>query len=391
MNNPPTVNFVVPQGIDNPARPSGGNFYDRSMSERLHALGWNVLECRLDNVAGRVTAPLPGFLAAVHPVAADRVAAALSSMELGSLVLVDGLIAFAPNILLNPAAEAQMALRRIVLLVHMLPAPRGAGDLLECERNALCRAVAVVTTSGWAREQVVERYGVPRERVFVVAPGSDPAPLAASTQAVGEGNSGGSLLCVAAVLPAKGHDVLINALVKLRSTEWTCNLVGAMDRDAAFTGSLRQQAMQAKIDDRLSFKGPLGRDELAREYASADILVLPSRTETYGMVITEALSRGLPVIASNIGGVPEALGHGADESLPGLLVPAGNPVALAGALRRWLSDPPLRGALREAARQRRNILAGWDASAVRMSAVLAQAAASPMPAQQGCARVQGGN
>ncbi len=382
MSNPPTVNFVVPKGIDDLAGPSGGNFYDRRMSDGLHALGWQVVECRLDTMAGRVTAPLPGFLAAVHPVAANRVEGALSSMELGSLVLMDGLIALAPNVLLNPAAEAQMAQRRIVLLVHMLPALRAAGDLLECERDALCRAVAVVTTSGWARDQVVQRYGVPQERVFVVAPGSDPAPLAASTQAVDEANSGGSLLCVAAVLPSKGHDVLINALAKLRGTDWTCTLVGATDRDAAFTARLHEQAMHAEIDHRLSFTGPLGRDELARAYAAADILVLPSRTETYGMVITEALARGLPVIATNTGGVPEAVGRGGDGSLPGLLVPADNPGALAGALRRWLGDPLWRGTLRAAARRRRNSLAGWDASVSQMSAVLAHAGASPMAVQQ---------
>ena len=71
------------------------------------------------------------------------------------------------------------------------------------------------------------------------------------------------------------------------------------------------------------------------------------------MVVTEALARGLPVVAAEVGGVPEALGHGADGDRPGLLVPPDDPAALAAALRAWLGDAELRARLRRAARERR--------------------------------------
>ena len=121
--------------------------------------------------------------------------------------------------------------------------------------------------------------------------------------------------------------------------------------------------------------GPLSGSELDAAYAEADVLVLASRAETYGMVVTEALSRGLPVIAADVGGVPEALGFGADGTRPGLLVPPGDVAALAEALRLWLTDADLRAALRAAALQRRAGLKDWSETADRVGRVLLGVAA----------------
>jgi glycosyltransferase involved in cell wall biosynthesis len=103
------------------------------------------------------------------------------------------------------------------------------------------------------------------------------------------------------------------------------------------------------------------------------LLVLASRSEAYGMVVTEALARGVPVVAADVGGVTEALGHGADGMRPGLLVPPGDPAALAGALRRWFDDPALRDRLRRAARERREVLPGWATTASAVAGVLVAA------------------
>ncbi|MDT7575952.1 MAG: hypothetical protein QOH17_2285, partial [Pseudonocardiales bacterium] len=113
---------------------------------------------------------------------------------------------------------------------------------------------------------------------------------------------------------------------------------------------------------------------LGRAYAAADVLVLASRAETYGMVVTEALARGVPVVASNVGGVPEALGQLADGSRPGVLVPPGDAAALAGALRGWLVDRDLRQRLRSVARERRASLPDWSTTTDRISWVLAEVA-----------------
>jgi glycosyltransferase involved in cell wall biosynthesis len=185
----------------------------------------------------------------------------------------------------------------------------------------------------------------------------DTAPLAAGTPA------GTRLLCVAAVTPRKGHDVLLDALAALGDRASECLCAGALGHPYA-------DGLPGR-DPRVRFAGPLTPDALAAAYAAADLLVLPSRAETYGMVVTEALARGLPVVASAVGGVPEALGVAPDGRRPGLLVPPGDPAALAAALGRWLDEPGLRRAWRAAAVARRATLTGWDVTAGRVAAVLA--------------------
>ena len=141
-----------------------------------------------------------------------------------------------------------------------------------------------------------------------------------------------------------------------------------------FVAEIRRRARQLGIAPRLTFRGPLIGNELDAAYAGADVVVVSSRAETYGMVVTEALARGLPVIATAVGGMPEALGKTCDGRRPGLLVPPEDSAALAAALRDWLLDANLRHRLREAARERRSTLSGWDVPTDRIARVLAQAA-----------------
>jgi glycosyltransferase involved in cell wall biosynthesis len=154
------------------------------------------------------------------------------------------------------------------------------------------------------------------------------------------------------VIPRKGQDVLVEALGTLGALEWECVCAGSLDRDPGFVRSLRP-------DDRVRFVGTKTGKELSAAYAQADLLILPSRAETYGMVVTEALARGIPVLGTAVDGVPEALGFAPDGSRPGLLVTAGDPAALHG----WLTDPVRRQRWRTAAAQRRDTLRGWDETA----------------------------
>ncbi len=349
-----TAHIVVPAGIDDPARPSGGNTYDRRLCRGLLAAGWTV---HVHEVPGSWPSPD----APSHAALADTV----SRIPDRALVLVDGLVASpAPDVLV-PAAQRL----RLVVLVHM-PLGDGAADtrVRERERAMLCAAAAVITTSAWARRALLELYELPPDRVAVAAPGVEAAELAPGTAAAG------ALLSVAAVTPGKGHDVLIDALATLNGHRWRCVCVGSLERDPAFVQRLRRRIAAAGLGDRVRFSGPQAGAALAGSYGAADVLVLPSRAETYGMVVTEALARGLPVVAADVGGVPEALGHGADRVRPGLLVPPGDATALGDALRAWLEDADLRRRLRRAARERRESLAGWPATIAVVAGVIAEAA-----------------
>jgi glycosyltransferase involved in cell wall biosynthesis len=348
------VHVVVPDGIDDPARPSGGNTYDRRVCDGLAALGWRV---HVHGVPGSWPQPDASSFAAL--------AAALAGIPDGALVLVDGLVASpSPEVLVPEAGRL-----RLVALVHM-PLGGGATDdgARRREHAVLTSASSVVTTSAWTRRVLLRLYSLPDGRVHVAAPGADAAELARGTAA------GGALLSVAAVVPGKGHDVLLDALAMLAGLRWRCLCVGSVERDRAFAESLRRRAADIGMDGRVRFAGPQIGADLARSYGAADVLVLASRAETYGMVVTEALARGLPVIAAEVGGIPEALGFGADGFRPGLLVPPDDPAALRDALRRWLEDADLRRRLRRAARRRRASLSGWATTTAVVADVLAGAA-----------------
>jgi glycosyltransferase involved in cell wall biosynthesis len=257
----------------------------------------------------------------------------------------------------------------MVVLVHMPLGGMVSQDTRGTrERAVLCASVAVITTSTWTRRWLQDHYGLPAAQVHVAVPGVDPAELATGTA------TGGELLCVAAVTPDKGHDVLLAALATVADPSWRLVCVGTLARDPGFVERLARQAREGGIGDRVRFTGPLTGAELDARYAAADALVLASRAETYGMVVTEGLAHGLPVLATTVGGLPEALGRAADGSRPGLLVPPGDPKGLAGAVRCWLDDPELRRRFRQAARERRAELQGWSVTSDRVSRVLAEVA-----------------
>ncbi|GAA4445152.1 glycosyltransferase family 4 protein [Phytohabitans houttuyneae] len=340
------LHVVLPGGVDDPAAPSGGNHYDRRACAQLAALGWRVVEHPADGGWPRPDAAEVAGLAAT-----------LDALPDGALALLDGLVAAAAPEVVVPAADRL----RVAVLVH-LPLVDEAGDteLDARERRTLRAAAAVIATSDGAARRLAALHGL--DGVRVAAPGVDPAPLSPGT------DTGSRLLCVAAVTPRKAQDTLVAALATLGALDWTCAFTGALDRDPAYAARVRAAA--APLGDRVTFTGPLGGAALQARYAEADLLVLPSRAETYGMVVTEALARGVPVVATEVGGVAEALGRAPDGARPGMLVPPGDPDALAGALRSWLTRPEVRSDLRTAAAARRSTLDGWDVTARALAGAL---------------------
>jgi glycosyltransferase involved in cell wall biosynthesis len=353
-----TVYFVLPGGVDDPARPSGGNRYDRAVCDRLPDV------CEIA-VPGTWPRPSPPSLAALE--------SALGDIPELSDVVIDGLVACGvPEVM-------EKARQRVIVVVHL---PLGdespaAADLVPLERRALHAADVVVVTSSQAAARVISMHDLPPQMVHVAPPGVDPAPLAEPAP------GGGRLLCVAAISGRKGQDVLLAALAELGDLEWRCTFAGAGNLEDLpagrrhlphpGTGWAPRYGGGTTIsggDPRIRVLGPLGGKALDAAYADADLLVLPSRAETYGMVVTEALARGLPVVGTRVSGVPEALGATDDGLVPGLLVPPGDPAALAAAIRDWLTDPGLRERLRAAARERRGRLRGWDETTRLLSEVL---------------------
>jgi glycosyltransferase involved in cell wall biosynthesis len=345
------VHVLLPEGVDDVDRRSGGNVYDRRVCDELRVLGWDVQE---HQVAGA----WPN--ARSRPSASRALASQLAALDDGELAVLDGLLtSVAADALLDEASRL-----RSVVLVH-LPAGVACGAADPAEGALLRSAPAVVTTSAWTRRWLLDVYGLADGRVHVAVPGVDEADVAPGS------STGTQLLCVAAVTPHKGHDTLLAALASVRGDlPLRCLCVGSTTRDPTFAAGLARQAAALGRADRFVLAGNRWGRELDAAYSGADVLVLPSRFETYGLVVTEALARGLPVIASDVGGMPEALGVDSSGRRPGLLVPPDDEEALAEALQRWLDDAPLRERLRASAADRRLTLRGWSATARAFSRVL---------------------
>jgi glycosyltransferase involved in cell wall biosynthesis len=344
------LHVVVPNDIDDPAMPSGGNVYDRQICRELAAGGWSVREHAVHG-----TWPRPGASGRA------RLARTLAALPDGALVLIDGLVASPVPEVLAPHAGRL----RLVVLVHM-PLGDESAALRDREAATLGSADSVVTTSRWCRDRLLDlyRHVIAPERIHVAPPGVRVGPIAAGT------SQGSALLCVAAVTRGKGHDVLVEALADVADLAWSCVCVGSVVRDQRFADRVRRRAEALGLADRIAFVGPRTGPDLDAHYAAADLFVLASRGETYGMVVTEALARGLPVLTTDAKGLPEAVGAAADGDRPGLLTPPDDPAAFAAALRRWLTDPALRHRLGRSARARRETLVGWDVTTDLVAAAL---------------------
>ncbi|GEC03185.1 glycosyl transferase [Streptomyces spinoverrucosus] len=352
-----TVHFVMPGGVDDPATPSGGNAYDRRVCLDLPGFGWRVHKQLVDG-----SWPRPGA------AARTELARTLRDLPDGAVVLLDGLIACGVPEIVVPEAERL----RLAVLVH-LPLgdetgldPAVAADLDARERTVLRSVDAVIATSDWAVRRLVSHHGLDPDRVHVAAPGADIAPLASGTDGVSR------LLCVAAVTPRKGQHRLVEALAGVTDLPWSCVCVGGLGQDPQYVADLRDRISKYGLENRIHLAGPQSGAELDASYAAADLMVLASYAETYGMAVTEALARGIPVLATDVGGVPEAVGRAPDGGVPGILVPPEDPAALAAELRHWFGEADVRRRLKSAARSRRAALGGWATTAKHLAGVLSR-------------------
>ncbi len=357
-----SVHFVLPGGVDDPTAPSGGNAYDRRVSLDLPGFGWQVHKHAV-----------PGEWPRPAAAARAELAQTLRDLPDGTVVLLDGLVACGVPEIVVPEAERL----RLAVLVH-LPLgdetgldPAVAAELDARERAVLRAVPAVVATSDWAVRRLVSHHGLAPERVHVAAPGADIAPVASGTDGVSR------LLCVAAVTPRKGQHRLVEALAGVTDLPWSCVCVGGLTQDPQYVAGLRMLIRKYGLEDRLHLVGPQSGAELEASYAAADLMVLTSYAETYGMAVTEALARGIPVMATDVGGLPEAVGRAPDGGVPGILVPPEDPAALAAELRGWFGEADVRRRLKSAARRRRAALDGWATTARSLAGVLSRLPGEP--------------
>jgi glycosyltransferase involved in cell wall biosynthesis len=368
MDQGPSLVLVVPGRL---STCSGGYEYDRRIVAGLRGRGWAV---DVEELGGSFPVPSQETRA--------RVSRVLAAIPTGALVLVDGL---ALGALPLEAAREAGRLRLVALVHHPLAEETGldtytANQLAESERRALSVVHSVVVTSQ-ATAANLANYDVHPERIAVVEPGTDPAPLA-------RGSDGRRVhfVCVAAIIPRKGHEVLMRALAIVPERNWRLTCVGDVERDPAGVDRLRAHVRADGLADRVVFAGEGDRHAVAAYYDEADLLVMPSLHEGYGMAVAEALARGLPVVGTNTGAIPELLNGMLkidgelfrDDRLvelsAGLLVQPDDADSLAAALSLVLRDVPLRERLTQGARRVRDMLPTWEEASEKMAQALMRAA-----------------
>jgi glycosyltransferase involved in cell wall biosynthesis len=345
------LHVVVPGPIE---QRTGGYIYDAQIVAGLRQLDWRVV---VHNLAG--TFP------DVDMQATRSMTLALAAIPTGSRVLIDGL---AMGGLPGPVRAESRRLRVLALVHHPLSDEIGLDTssrarFAALEREALAACAGVVVTSEFTARRL-SAFGVAPVRVRVVRPGTKRAPVA-----VGPGGEAApALLCVATVARRKGQDVLIRALASLRDLPWTCVCAGSLDRDPGYARAVEEQLCATGLGARIRLVGECEPDQVDDLYHHASLFVLPSYYEGYGMVLTDALARGLPVVSTTGGAIPHTLPPEACR-----LVPPGDHQALADALRPLLSDggSERRAVLATAARRHADGLPDWrEAAATFASATL---------------------
>ena len=254
----------------------------------------------------------------------------------------------------------------IVLLAHYLHCidpNEWDTPAADTERAVLPLVDGAVTTSRSARRAMAE-VGLPEHRIAVVPPGVDDA-YRAPVPDRSERSGPPRLLTVASLLPGKGLPALVDGLRTLADLDWTWTLVGDDTLAPAFADALRDQVRSAAVADRMTLAGTVPSGEMRAQYDEADVFVLPSRFETCSMATREAMARGLPVVAYEVGGLPDNFGNasGPSTALAGRLVPPDRPNALTDALRDLLTDSARRTRMGQAARERSRAFPTWDAVA----------------------------
>jgi glycosyltransferase involved in cell wall biosynthesis len=333
--------FAVPGDL---ATPTGGYAYDRRIIAELKTLAWTIDVIDLGEGYPR-------------PDAANRTAALplLTRMPQGQPIVIDGL-AFG----VLPAAAASLHQRNpLIALVHQPLALESGLPLAEAnnfrasERTALGFARRVIATSPSTANLLTKDYGVPAEHVTVARPGTDPV-----APAVGSRNGVVRLLAVGSVVPGKGYDVLVAALEALTDLPWQLMIAGDTGRDRATAAKIEGDIARFKLTDRIALLGAVAPARLAELYRAADLFVLASRFESYGMAYAEAVAYGLPTIGTTAGAIPDTL-----SGEFAILVRPDDVAALAHALRRLIADRNERQKIASAARAAAVHLPTWRDSA----------------------------
>ena len=339
------VAFAIPGDL---MLQTGGYAYDRRVLDLLQGDSIDITHM-----------PLPRAFPKPSGMDLCTTAQVIAALPKTTVVLVDGLAYGAFSV----GTLAAIPNRIVALVHHPLAFETGisverAAALLLSETTALARANHVVVTSPMTAALLQTNLAVPAEKITVAIPGTDPA-----TRATGTGQPL-QLLAVGSVVPRKGYTVLIDALRALGRRDWHLTIAGAA-RDSQELSLVEGAIAASDLGDHITLVGAIDDADLGRLYSAADVFVMPSLFEGYGMVLAEAMARGLPIVCTTGGAAAETVPGGA-----AIKVPPDDAAAFSGALARVMSDTSLRQNLSDASWAAGQTLPRWTDTASIIAGVL---------------------
>jgi D-inositol-3-phosphate glycosyltransferase len=241
------------------------------------------------------------------------------------------------------------------------------GTRVEAETKVVACSDVLVANADEERRQLIELYGADPDRVEIVAPGVDRAlfsPGSSDGAKAAIGYEGGPLvLFVGRIQPLKGVDIAVQALAQLADSTAKLMIVGGASGKEGDAEVSRIITMIGDLDlaDRVIFVEPQPHYALSTYYRAADVLIMPSRSESFGLVALEAAACGVPVVAAAVGGLRTLV----QDGVTGYLIEPRDPSDYASAVDRILGDPNHASALGAAAAVKASRYP-WSGLAIRL-------------------------
>jgi len=343
--------FAIPGDIN---LPTGGYMYDRRVLALLPQM----------RIAARHL-ELPGSFPDPSAADLDQTSRLLAAIAPNAVIMIDGLAYGAmPGEIISRIRGPIIGLVHHPLCLEAGLSKQRQKALHALEKAALALAQRIIVTSPITARTLAEDFAVPRAKITVAEPGTDVAP-----RATGSASARIELLAVGAIVPRKAYDILVRALAPLADRDWHLQIAGPADRSPDALASLHAAIRDTKLGDRITLVGPVTQERLADFYASADALLMPSLYEGYGMVLAEAMARGLPIVCTTGGAAAETVPDAA-----AIKVPPGDGPALTAAIGRLLRDAELRRRLADASWAAGRKLPRWEDTARIIAGVIKEIA-----------------
>lgn len=243
-----------------------------------------------------------------------------------------------------------------ILLLHYLHCLNPlyeSSTVADRERKLLQLFDGIIATSQYARNRLLS-LGVSADIICVVKPGLEEfyhRPIARRPQ-----SDHVNLLTVANLLPGKGLCEFIPVLESLQDLSWEWHLAGADSLDPDYSARFCQQLNRSPIQTWVRLLGPVSEEHIINTYDACDLFVLPSLFDNSPLAVREAMSRGLPVVSYDVGGIGEIV----TESRSGYLLPVGDWDCLASVLREMISDNKRRTVAGQYAHLTSRAFSSWD-------------------------------